>query len=128
MRNSAATILRWGLAFVFFYAAVASLQNPEPWSRFLFGGFSVPFLLTVFSVYELALAVWLFTGRMLLWSSLLSALTLASIVAANFGEFFITFRDVGLFMAALALFELARSKEAQQEEAGHGTTVEEELL
>ena len=119
--NAAATILRWGLAFVFFYAAVASLRSPEVWVGFLPGflvrtGFAT-LLLVGFSIYELILAVWLFTGRKLLWSSILAAITLAAITVANFSIIDVTFRDIGLAMAALALFELARQGAKREESA-----------
>lgn len=118
--KSAEMILRWGLAFVFFYAAVASLRDPQTWigflPQFVVQGFPAPLFLTGFSVYELALAVWLFTGRKLVWASMLAAVTLATIVVVNPYAFVITFRDIGLVMAALALFELARERKTREEE------------
>ncbi len=111
-RRGAITILRWGLAFTFFYAAVSGLLHPMDWI-----GFLPPFLesfitlkmaLTVFSVYELALAALLFTGRKLQIASLLSMATLAAIVIFNMGTLDLVFRDVGLAMASLALFELIK--------------------
>ncbi len=116
----ASTILRWGLAFVFFYAAIASLRHPEVWAAYLpqFMTNVVPaqLLLTGFSIYELVLAVWLFFGRKLVWSSGLAAITLALITLVNLNILDITFRDIGLAMAALALFELAREKNFKEEE------------
>ena len=110
--NPAATILRWGLAFVFFYAAVAALLNPADWVSFLPGPLaSAPYadlLLSVFSVYELILAVFLFWGKKVYWSSLLATITLAGIVVANFQATNIVFRDIGLAMSGLALFEMSR--------------------
>jgi uncharacterized membrane protein YphA (DoxX/SURF4 family) len=118
--NSAATILRWGLAFVFFYAAVEALLHPDVWvgymPLFLTNNFSPKLLLSGFSVFELVLAIWLFWGRKLMWSSMIAAITLAVITLLNTDIFLITFRDVGLAMAALALFELAREKNFKEEE------------
>lgn len=117
--NSAATILRWGLAFVFFYAAVASLRHPETWvsylPSFLANGPSAHLLLVCFSVIELILAAWLFWGKKLAWSSMISALMLLGITIVNLDILDITFRDIGLAMAALALFELAREKTFNEE-------------
>ncbi len=115
MKNSAAaTILRWGLAFVFFYAGIAALLNPPSWIGYLPGflaraAFSAR-LLAGFAVYEIVLAAWLFTGRKAAWSSLFAAVTLAAIVVFSAGGVDITFRDVGLAFAALALFELSRGR------------------
>ncbi len=113
-KNSAATILRWGLAFVFFYAAIAGLIKSESWSGY-FPQFlqNIPFsksFSAAFSVYEIILAAFLFWGRRLIWVSLLSAITLAAIVVLNLNVLDITFRDVGLLMAALALYELVRKE------------------
>lgn len=115
-RHSATTILRWGLAFTFFYAAVASLLNPENWIGYLpaFVGYIIPprIALTVFSFYEIVLAVLLFAGRKLKWAALLSAVTLAAITVFNLGGgvFDVTFRDVGLAFMALALWELVKKE------------------
>jgi len=110
--NSAATILRWALAFVFFYAAVASLREPSVWAvylpQFLTSIISTRLLISGFAVYELALTVWLFSGRKLAWSSMLAAITLFVITLCNLSILDITFRDIGLALAALALFDLAR--------------------
>lgn len=112
-KNSAGTILRWGLAFVFFYAAIAALLRPEIWlgyfPQFLVNMLPPHLLLVGFSFYELILAGLLFAGRKLVWGSLLAAVTLGAIVVFNFMSLDIVFRDVGLFMAALALFEIVRS-------------------
>ncbi len=111
-RNSAEIILRWGLAFVFFYAAIAGLIKSDDWAGY-FPQFlqNMPFsnlLSAAFSVYEIILAAFLFWGRKLVWVSLLAAITLAAIVVLNLNILDITFRDVGLLMGALALFEMAR--------------------
>ncbi len=101
-------LLKIGLAAVFLYAAIASLQNPSEWAGFL------PAFLTkvvvsatlihFFAVYELVLAAWILTGKLLKYSSLLCALTLVGIVVTNPSQLITTFRDVGLAFMALALF------------------------
>lgn len=110
--NSAATILRWGLAFVFFYAAIAALLNPGDWILFLPGFLAAsPYAriaLTMFSLYQLILAGVLFWGKQLYWASLLATITLAGIVVMNVQESSIVFRDVGLAFSSLALFEMSR--------------------
>ncbi len=118
--NAAATLLRWGLAFVFLYAAIASLRHPDVWAEYLpqFLTNLIPsnLLLTGFSVYELALTVWLFSGKKLVWAAMVSAVTLAGITLANPSILDITFHDIGLAMAALALFELARARDFKENE------------
>lgn len=61
-------------------------------------------LLPIFSTYELLLAAWLLSGLYTKYAALLSAATLAGIVVSNFQLFVITFRDIALICAALALF------------------------
>jgi uncharacterized membrane protein YphA (DoxX/SURF4 family) len=118
--NSAAIILRWGLAFVFFYAAVASLRHPETWigylPSFLANLPSANIILVGFSVIEIVLAIWLFWGKKLAWSSIIAALMLAGITIVNLQTLDITFRDIGLAMAALALFELSREKNFKEDQ------------
>lgn len=117
-KNIAALLLRWGLAFVFFYAAVASLSSPQEWIgyfppfliRLASGILSAKSLLALFSVYQMILAVFLFIGRKLIPVSLLATVSLAGIAVFNLGQLDIVFRDIGLMMAALALFEIARDK------------------
>lgn len=110
--NGSATILRWGLAFVFFYAAIASLVNPSDWAAYVpsFVSAILPtsLFLSAFSIYELVLAVFLFWGKKLWWSSLFAMITLAGIVVINFQVIDVVFRDIGLAFSALALFQMAR--------------------
>jgi len=100
-------LVRMGLAVVFLYAAISSFLDPREWL-----GFLPPFLtslvdgeilLKVFSVYELLLAAWLLSGVYVRYAGLLCAATLAGIVVSNFSLFAISFRDIGLMLAALAL-------------------------
>jgi len=110
---SAATILRWGLAFVFFYAGIAGLLDPQDWI-----GYMPPFVgniidpkiaLTAFSFYEIVLATMLFAGRKLKIASLFAVATLLGITIFNIGLMDVVFRDVGLIFAALALYELVKN-------------------
>jgi uncharacterized membrane protein YphA (DoxX/SURF4 family) len=106
-KNLTPLLLRVGLAVTFMYAAISSFVNPNDWVGFL------PPLLTqhvdgatvlkFFSVYELALVAWLVSGIYVRWAALLCALTLAGIIVFNVHQFAITFRDLALVFAALAL-------------------------
>ena len=111
-QKAALILLRLGLAFVFFYAAISSFLNPNDWigffpilSRDFFGANLV---LSAFSFYELALGFWLLSGKWQFYAGLISALTILGIIVFNLGAFDIIFRDAGLFFAALALAFLSR--------------------
>lgn len=101
-------LLRTGLAFVFFYAAVASIAQPFVWSGFLPGFLSRAVdpvvAVRVIALCEILLALWLISGRMRKHAALVAALMLAGITLANINQFIVTFRDIGLLCAALALF------------------------
>ena len=104
----ASWLLRIGLAVVFLYAAISSLQHPLEWV-----GFLPPFmtkaiadttLIKLFAIYELVLAVWLLSGKFIQYCALICAVTLAGIVVTNPSQLVTTFRDIGLAFMALALF------------------------
>lgn len=99
--------LRLGLALVFGYAAIGSFLQPDIWIGYLpifisRLAFAETFL-KVFSAVELLLAVWLLSGWKSKYSAILAALMLAGIVAANFSDLSIFFRDFGLIFAAIGL-------------------------
>ncbi|HSW37697.1 MAG TPA: DoxX family membrane protein [Candidatus Saccharimonadales bacterium] len=105
--NLPGLLLRVGLATVFLYASISSFKNPQDWvgylPRFLKDMLPAGTLLKLFSVYEISLAIWLLSGKFVKYAGLLSALTLSGIVLANFSLFAISFRDIGLIFASLAL-------------------------
>ncbi|HET9722066.1 MAG TPA: DoxX family membrane protein [Candidatus Saccharimonadales bacterium] len=100
-------LLRIGLSIVLLYASISSLKNPQDWigylPQFLRSSPSATSLLHVFSIYEILLAVWLLSGRYVRYAGLVSAATLLGIVVSNFSLFAISFRDIALIFAALAL-------------------------
>jgi uncharacterized membrane protein YphA (DoxX/SURF4 family) len=101
-------LLRAGLALVFLYASINSFLSPQDWvgyfPQFMRDVVPVSILLPVFSVYELALAAWLLSGIYVKYAALLAAATLAGIVVSNFSLLPISFRDMALMLAALALY------------------------
>jgi len=103
----AALSLRVGLAVILLYAAIASIVTPSDWVGYLptilTSHLSGTLLLKFFSIYELLLAAWLLSGILVRYAALLTAATLAGIVASNFSLFQITFRDIALVFAAIAL-------------------------
>lgn len=101
-------MLRLGLAAVFLYAGISSLQHPLEWvgflPAFLTKAVAATTLLKAIAIYELGLVVWLISGKFLKYCALLCALTLAGIVISNPSQLITTFRDIGLAFMALALF------------------------
>ncbi len=113
MKNGSITILRWGLAFVFFYAAIASLAQTGRWMIYVpsFIAAVIPpqTFLVACSFYELILAGLLFSGKKIFWSSLLAAISFVLVVIFDFRLMGIIFENVGLAFAALALFDASRN-------------------
>jgi uncharacterized membrane protein YphA (DoxX/SURF4 family) len=105
-----ALLLRIGLAAVFLYATIASLLHPLEWEGFL-PSFTHTIInpkiaLNLLSVYEITLAAWLLSGKYTKYAAAFCALTFLGIIGVSINQFIITFRDVGLLFAALALFFL----------------------
>ncbi len=103
-----AWLLRIGLAAVFLYAAISSLQHPLEWVGFLplfiIHHVSSVNVLRVLAVYELVLVVWLLSGKYIAYCGLVCAVTLFGIVIVNPSQLITTFRDIGLGCMALALY------------------------
>jgi len=104
-------LLRIGLAIIFLYAAISSFTNPQDWVGYL-PSFATDMvdsrlLLHVFSVYEVSLAIFLLADVLTRYVALLCAATLLGIVAFNSSLFAITFRDIALIFAALALARMS---------------------
>ena len=99
--------LRLGLAVVFLYAAISSFISPNDWVGYLPGFVKsiVPatVVLGVFSVIELLLVAWLLSGVYVRFAALACVALLLGIVISNFSLLPISFRDIGLIFAALAL-------------------------
>lgn len=108
--NLVSFLLRIGLATVFLYAAVASFLDPLSWigffPSFLRDMFDANKLLMFFSVFEIALALWLLSGVRTFFAGLAAAATLSGIILGNLGILDIVFRDVAILFAALALVAL----------------------
>jgi hypothetical protein len=129
--NGSVTILRWGLAFVFFYAAIASVARSERWviyvPSFITAIIAPQSFLVAFSLYELILAGFLFSGRKLFWSSLFAMVTFAAVVVVDFSMMPLVFTDIGLAFAAFALFEVARNNRHEGNSIGKGSYQENGL-
>lgn len=108
--NVPALLLRAGLATVLLYAAISSFVSPEDWigyfPEFLTDMVDAELLLKLFSLFELGLAAWLLSGWRTELAGLACAVTFSGIVLANLTLLEITFRDVALVFASLALAAL----------------------
>ncbi len=107
-KNIPALLLSVGLAFVFLYAAIASTLQPLEWSGFL-PGFVLQvvdagFALHAMAATEVALALWLLSGKYRKYAAALACAMLAGIIVSSPNQLIVTFRDVGLLFAAAALF------------------------
>lgn len=105
--HRAVLLLRVGLAIVFLYAAISSFISPEDWvgymPEFLRDSAPVEVVLGIFSVLELGLAAWLLSGVYVRLAALVCVLMLLGIIVSNVSLLPISFRDIGLLFAALAL-------------------------
>ena len=103
----ASLFLRIGLAFVFFYAAVAALLDPFSWVGFFPGWLRAllpdELLLPAHSAAEIILALWLISGWRAFYSAVLASIAIGGIVIFNIGSVDIIFRDVAILFAAIAL-------------------------
>jgi len=112
MTTYAQLLLRVGLAFVFIFTAVSSYLQPLNWIGFFpeFLRSLIPqnILLSGLSLFELAMGLWLLSGKNVFPAAFISAVSFLGIVLFNLGSIDILFRDIGLFFAALALVFLSR--------------------
>ncbi|HEY4526383.1 MAG TPA: hypothetical protein VJK53_00805 [Candidatus Paceibacterota bacterium] len=106
-REHANLILRMGLAFAFLYPPINALFDPNSWigyfPQFLRGVGSDLVLLHAFGAVEIIIALWILSGWNIFWPSVAAALILLSIVAFDFSEFQVVFRDLSIAAIAIAL-------------------------
>lgn len=100
-------LLRISIASVFLYAAIAATLQPDNWIGYIpqmvRNIFPAQLLLLGFSLYQLVLSIWILIGWKAVLSASLAAITLLGIIAANFTQVDILFRDFAIFFAAIAL-------------------------
>jgi uncharacterized membrane protein YphA (DoxX/SURF4 family) len=118
--------LRVGLAIVFLYAVIDGALHPADWTgyfpSFLTTHISAEVLLKIFELVELVVAVLLIAGLYVRYVALLSTLMLLGIVVTNFHLLPISFRDIGLALASLALFFATPKPEKDKALSGRPTT------
>lgn len=100
--------LRLGLAFVLIYAAISSLISPQNWIGYLPSFLRASWALTLFSVYEIGLGLWILSNRHVYYASILVAISMFFVIAFNFALLDVVFRDVAIFFMALALAALSK--------------------
>lgn len=106
-------LLRIGLAFAFFYAAIQSIRLPEAWAdwipKFVLALIPVSptLLIDIVAVGQIGLGLWLISGRRQRLAGGISAAFLLGITVFNLGLLDVVFRDVSLALAAAALVVLA---------------------
>ncbi|MFH1287053.1 MAG: hypothetical protein ABII02_04900 [Candidatus Magasanikbacteria bacterium] len=106
-------LIRLGIAIAFLYAAVASFLDPG-WINFLPGwfidtGFARAFLI-LFSLAEIALSLWLLSGKRIYEAGLVTAGVTFIIVLINYSALDLVFRDIPIIFAALALSILEKKE------------------
>lgn len=105
-------LLRAGLATVLAYAAIASIVSPNDWIGYvpIFVRDIIPATtaLSILAIIQLIVALWLLSGIYVRLAALVTAALLAGIIVSNFNLLAITFRDIGLLFAALALVVMGR--------------------
>ena len=114
MKYDASLFLRIGLAFVFIYAGISSFLNPEAWIGFIpaFIGSSATrynFLFFSYSI-NIIIGLWILSGKKTFYAAVVSSAVLAGIILTSLGALIITFRDVGLFFASVALAVLSKKR------------------
>jgi hypothetical protein len=101
------TILRIGMAFVFLYAAVASLINPQDYLHYFPSFMRVivrdDVLTTSFSVLEVLLSGWMLFGKNAFLPAVAMSILLVAIVAVNWQLMPILFRNIGLLSGTIAI-------------------------
>lgn len=103
---TAALLLRVGLALTLLYAAVDSLRNPNDWIGYLpniLDDFNPTLLLKMLSIAQIGLSIWLLSGKYVHLAGLACAVAFTAVLLPNLAVLQITFRDIGLVAAALAL-------------------------
>lgn len=107
MNRAADLVLRLAVAFAFLYPPLNALIDPYSWigyfPHFIHGIVPDMVLLHGFGLIEVALALWVLSGRKIFVPSLICAAMLFVIVLFNLSDFSVLFRDVSLGLAALAL-------------------------
>jgi hypothetical protein len=109
-------LIRFGLAFVFGYAAFEMYFRPENFIRyvptFISNHEHIELFLKGFGIKEILLSVWLLTGWKGHYAALVSLFLIVGITGSNLEYFPVLFRNVAIGFAALALFLLESARQS----------------
>ncbi len=111
-QKTASLILRLGIAFSFIYVAISAFLNPTNWIGFIpdfatLGLMSKETFLMTHVVIDLILGLWLIWGKKTFYASIISAIFIFGIIIFNLGSLDILYRDITIFLAAVALAVLS---------------------
>lgn len=107
--------IRVAVAFSFLYPPISAVITPEAWIGY-FPAFvtALPFdsiiVLHAFGILEVAIALWILSGKNIFVPSVMAATLLLGIVAFNLAQMDVLFRDVSIALAAIALALRSRSE------------------
>ncbi len=110
--TTASLLIRIGLAVVYLYAGIDAFRQPDLWIGFLpdflldLSPFSAKITLDLLSLAQIILAIWLLSGVYIKFAAVASAGFLLGIILSDPSAFIITFRDVPLVFASVALIFL----------------------
>ena len=117
-------LIRIGLAFVFFYAAISEFLHPQKFYNyiptFIDSLFPKEIFLLFFSLFEILLALWILSRIQARASAAFATLTICMITLFNLESFEVVFRNISILFSALALFFLDKdtsSKPSQPSQA-----------
>ncbi len=98
--------LRIGLAFIFLYAAIFVSGDFHAGAKyvpsFVTNIIPLQLFLIIFGIFEVVLALWILSGKLRLYSGLLTALLLIVVTAMNLSFFSVLFRNIAIIGAAIA--------------------------
>jgi len=111
-RKIVSGLLRIGIAFAFLYPAIDSFFHPGTWIGFFpawliaVGPVDIFALSIAFSVVEIIIAALILFQRDPTYPAIAAAAVLGAIVVFDLSAFDIVFRDISIFLMALALIFL----------------------
>ena len=100
-------LFRASITSAYLYAGLGSLLDPNSWIGFLPGfmqnsGFGLT-ALTIFSIIEIILSIWIISGKKAYLSATTSSLIMFFIIIFNLELLDIVFRDIPILFASIGL-------------------------
>jgi uncharacterized membrane protein YphA (DoxX/SURF4 family) len=112
--NVARWFIRFGLAFVYGYAAVEIYLHPANFMKYIPPTVQsmVPtdLFLLVFGIFEILLVLWLLSGKKTEYAGFISFLLMVGIIIPNTEYFNVLFRNVSIALSSIALTALDYGK------------------